>query len=300
MLPYSGPSSINGDTLYHKIINVSNTTPIKITADAPHHLSIGATVVIDQVKDPAGRTANGTFRIGNLTRDTFDLFDATNGITPIRSSGRYDGGGRWSYPLHPFIDSGALTNVFYRVTGDDVLGTFLGTFVSVDGVDNNKGKQFRVWRLGRQELEQQTVGRLLLDADLTRADGNPLMAGTYTFTFFGTAEPPRGRVPPPPPPPPPPPDLQAIRQDIHEEIVRIRERLHQLEKRNSETKESARKSRWLEVRISVLTARLQYPTDEVLQQLEQAVEARKSLGRKKFWEFLDQLNTRLAELQAGG
>jgi len=46
----------------------------------------------------------------------------------------------------------------------------------------------------------------------------------------------------------------------------------------------------------VLTARLQYPTDEVLQQLEQAVEARDSLGRKKQREFLDRLNTRLTEL----
>ena len=76
--------------------------------------------------------------------------------------------------------------------------------------------------------------------------------------------------------------------------------LHQLEQQNSETKESARKSRWLEMRIVVLRARLQYPTDEVLQQLEQTVEARKSLGRKKYREFLDQLNARLAQLGAGG
>ena len=45
-------------------------------------------------------------------------------------------GGRWSYPLHPYVDSGAdLTKVFYRVTGDDALGTFQGTLVSVNGVD---------------------------------------------------------------------------------------------------------------------------------------------------------------------
>ena len=54
------------------------------------------------------------------------------------------------------------------------------------------------------------------------------------------------------------------------------------------------------MRISVLRARLQYPTDEVLKQLEQTVEARESLGRKKQRMFLDLLNTRLAELQAGG
>jgi hypothetical protein len=48
----------------------------------------------------------------------------------------------------------------------------------------------------------------------------------------------------------------------------------------------------------VLRARLQYPTDEVLKQLEQTVEAQQSLGRKKHRKFLDQLNTRLAQLEA--
>ena len=29
-------------------------------------------------------------------------------------------GGRWSYPLHPYVDTGDdLTKVFYRVNGDD-------------------------------------------------------------------------------------------------------------------------------------------------------------------------------------
>jgi hypothetical protein len=190
---YSGPaSSTNGDTLFHDITDVSsNTPPITITAPAGRRLSNGATVRIDRVDLPAGTNANGTFKIGNLTRDTFDLFDAATGTIPIAPSGKYTGGGRWSYPLHPYIDSGAdLTKVFYRVTGDDVQGTFLGTFVSVNGVDRNKkdGQQFRVSRLGRQKLDQQTVGRLLLDADLTDVNGIPLPAGTYNFTFFGVAE----------------------------------------------------------------------------------------------------------------
>jgi hypothetical protein len=80
----------------------------------------------------------------------------------------------------------------------------------------------------------------------------------------------------------------------------IETRLHQLEKEHSESKQSERKERWLEMRISVLTARLQYPTDEVLKQLEQQVEARDSLGRKDWRTFLDQLNTRIVELQNGG
>jgi hypothetical protein len=183
-LPYSGKaSSTNGDTLYSDIQRVSNTTPIRITTKGQHNLPNGATVRIDQVKPPAGKNANGTFKIGNVTSNTFELFDPLTGTTPISPSGTYTGGGRWSYPLDPYIDSGAdLTKVFYRVTGDDALGTFQGTLVSVNRVDRNKttGKPFRVWRLGRLDK-----GRLLLDADLTDAYGTPLPRGTYNFTFFG-------------------------------------------------------------------------------------------------------------------
>jgi hypothetical protein len=184
--PDCRPSGNNGDTLFNAIENVSNdrTRPIKITTKGQHHLSNGDTVVIDQVN--GDDAANGRFKINNVTSNTFELFDAATGKTPVFPTGDYTGGGRWSYPLHPYIDSGAdLTKVFYRVTGDDALGTFQGTLVSANGVDRNKknGKKFRVWRLGRQN-----VGRLLLDADLTDADGTPLPAGTYNFTFFGVAE----------------------------------------------------------------------------------------------------------------
>jgi len=199
-LPYSGPATeTNGDTLYNDIRRVSNTTPIRITTPFQHNLSEGATVRIDQVGgDPA---ANGTFKIGNVSRLTFDLFDAATGTIPVSPTGTYTGGGRWSYPLHPYIDSAAdlteLTKVFYRVTGDDALGTFQGTLVSVNRVDSNKttGKPFRVWQLGLLDK-----GRLLLDADLTGADGTPLPRGTYDFTFFGIAETgaPLGSAQPPP------------------------------------------------------------------------------------------------------
>ena len=187
MLRYSGrATSTNGDTLYNAIKRVSNTTPIRITTEGQHNLPNGATARIDQVQPPCGRAANGTFKTGNVTRTTFDVFDAATGTIPISPSGAYTGGGRWSYPLHPYVDSGAdLKKVFYRVTGDDALGTFLGTFVSVNGVDQDKttGEKFRVWQLGRQN-----VGRLLLAADLTDRFGTPLPAGTYNFTFFGVAE----------------------------------------------------------------------------------------------------------------
>jgi len=299
LLPYSGPQTVpdEGNTLYNLIASVSNDTltPIKITTPDPHNLSTGALVRIDQVK-PGTSAANGTFKIGNVTATTFDLFNKDTGL-PVFPNGA-SSGGRWSYyPPHPYIDSGGgadLTKVFYRVTGDDALGTFQGTLVSVElsgnSVDRNKdGKKFRIWQRGLLDK-----GRLLLDADLTNADGSSLMAGTYNFTFFGVAEKGTGLGSPPPV------NLGPIREDIQEEMDRIQKRLHRLEKKHSDSKKSARKTRWLEMRISVLTARLQYPTDEVLQQLEQAVEARQSLGRKALRQFLDQLNTRIAELQSPG
>jgi hypothetical protein len=203
LLPYSGPASAtNGDTLYNGISGVSNTTPIRITTPGQHHLSNGDTVVIDQVNGTT--SANGTFKVGNATKTTFELFDLVTN-NPIAGNGAYTPAptpGRWSYPLHPYIDSGAdLTKVFYRVTGDDALGTFQGTLVSANGVDRNKttGVKFRIWQLG-----QQSTGRLLLDADLTDANGNALPAGTYTFTFGEVSG--VGPTPTPTPTPAPTPD----------------------------------------------------------------------------------------------
>jgi hypothetical protein len=292
---YSGAaSSINGDTLYNAIKSVSDTTPIKITTPAQHHLSNGNTVRIDQVT--GDKAANGTFKIGNVTRNTFDLFDATTGTTPVASSGTYTGGGRWSYPLHPYIDSAKsnkadeLAKVFYRVTGDDALGTFQGTFVSVRlqerDVDRNKdGVKFRVWQLGLQDK-----GRLLLDADLTHKDGTPLPAGTYNFTFFGVAE--TGH------PPAPGAQLGAIRSDIREEIRQDRQALQEL--REIEVPDEASNRRWLHVEIAVLRARLAYPTDEVLEQLDQMLDTRISLSREAKRNILARLRARLRELKAGG
>jgi hypothetical protein len=210
---YSGPASAtNGDTLYNGISGVSNTTPIRITTPVQHHLSNGDTVVIDQVTGDLA--ANGTFKIGNVSKTTFDLFDATTGTVPVAPSGSYVSGGRWSYPLHAYIDSGAdLTKVFYRVTGDDALGTFLGTFVSVNGVDRNKktGEKFRIWQRGRQD-----VGRLLLGEDLTDASGNPLPAGSYNFTFFGIAE---AKATPTPAPPSPEPSNAAYLARLRNQLT---------------------------------------------------------------------------------
>ena len=284
--PDCRPSENNGDTLFNAIENVSNdrTRPIKITTKGQHHLSNGDTVVIDQVN--GDDAANGRFKINNVTSNTFELFDPVTGKTPVFPTGDYTGGGRWSYPLHPYIDSGAdLTKVFYRVTGDDALGTFQGTLVSANGVDRNKknGKKFRVWRLGRQN-----VGRLLLDANLTDADGTPLPAGTYNFTFFGVAE--TGSAPGSAPPP----DLGAIRQDIREH----RQELKQLSQIEVPNEASIR--RWLRVEIAVLQARLDYPADHVLEQLDQMLDTRISLSREAKRNILARLHARLRELKAGG
>jgi hypothetical protein len=288
---YSGPASAtNGDTLYNAIQSVSNTTPIKITTPGQHHLSNGDTVRIDQVN--GDNAANGTFKIGNVTRETFDLFDAATGTTPVSPTGTCTGGGRWSYPLHPYIDSGAdLTKVFYRVTGDDALGTFQGTLVSANGVDRNKkdGKKFRVWQLGKQD-----TGRLLLDADLTDAYGTPLPAGTYNFTFFGVAE--TGTAPGSAPPP----DLGAIGQEVRQDISQVEKELHHFKEMHGGEAHKARVHNLLAMRLAVLEARLLYPTDDVLEQLENMLEKRQFLGRKAMRKIGEQLDTRLAELQAGG
>jgi hypothetical protein len=287
--PDCRPSENNGDTLFNAIESVSNdrTKAIKITTKGQHHLSNGDTVVIDQVK--GDDAANGRFKINNVTSNTFELFDPVTGKTPVFPTGDYSGGGRWSYPLHPYIDSGAdLTKVFYRVTGDDALGTFLGTFVSADGVDRNKknGKKFRVWRLG-----QQDKGRLLLDDDLTDAFGTPLPAGTYNFTFFGLAE--AG-----PSQPLPRAQLRAIRRDIREEIRQDREGLDALGEIDVPDETSRR--RWLQVEIAVLKARLAYPTDVALQQLDQMLDTQNSLSREAKRNIMKRLHGRLRELKAGG
>ena len=169
------------------------------------------------------------------------------------------------------------------MTGDDALGTFQGTLVSANGVDRNKknGKKFRVWRLGRQN-----VGRLLLDANLTDADGTPLPAGTYNFTFFGVAE-------------TTPPNFREIRSDIREEIQADRNGLNAL--REVDVPGEAPIRRFLQVEIAVLQARLAYPTDEVLEQLDQMLDRRaSSLSKAAKRSILARLHARLRELKAGG
>jgi hypothetical protein len=78
-LPYSGPASDQRRHLYNAISSQQHHAD-PITTPSEHNLSEGANVVIDQVGgDPA---ANGTFKIGNVSPLTFDLFDAATGKVP--------------------------------------------------------------------------------------------------------------------------------------------------------------------------------------------------------------------------
>ena len=54
------------------------------------------------------------------------------------------------------------------------------------------------------------------------------------------------------------------------------------------------------MQISVLGARLLFPTDEVLQQMDDSLDRRTGLGRVAMRTMLAKLNARLVELQAGG
>ena len=138
LAPVFGPGELrtNGDTLYHAIKDVR-----QYHTDQDHHG--GSTPPFRTVRRCVSTRWKATPRRQWHLQDrqchevdTFELFDAVTGTTPIAPNGSYTGGGRWSYPLHPYIDSGAdLKKVFYRVTGDDALGTFQGTLVSVNGVD---------------------------------------------------------------------------------------------------------------------------------------------------------------------
>ena len=189
-LYYSGPASLPGSggnigaTVYTDIVGATNSAPITVKSKDRVHLSEGDTVLIDGVV--GNKAANGTFTVRNVGTYTFDLYHYPNG-SPVVGTGNYEFGGRWSPPLHAFINSGDLTKVFYRVAPDDPNGTFLGTFVKAgDVVENPNTKvKFRVWALGpEKDGTGQDIGQLILWKDLTDASGNPLGTGTYDFTFY--------------------------------------------------------------------------------------------------------------------
>jgi hypothetical protein len=92
--------------------------------------------------------------------------------------------------------------------------------------------------------------------------------------------------------------LGAIRNDIREEIHQDRQGLDAL--REIDVPEEPSVRRWLQVEIAVLQARLAYPADQVLEELDQMLDTRTSLSREVKRNILGRLRARLRELKAGG
>jgi hypothetical protein len=94
--------------------------------------------------------------------------------------------------------------------------------------------------------------------------------------------------------------IAAIQSDIQEEIHRDRKELKEL--RHIDVRHEVSVRRWLQVRLQVLHARLAYPTDEVLEQIDENMtddgDTFLSKGEKR--STLTELHARLAELQPGG
>ena len=93
--------------------------------------------------------------------------------------------------------------------------------------------------------------------------------------------------------------LGEIRSDVREEIQTDRNGLNALG--DVEVPGEASIRRFLQVEIAVLQARLAYPTDEVLEQLDQILDTRtSSLSQAAKRRILARLKARLKELRAGG
>jgi hypothetical protein len=90
--------------------------------------------------------------------------------------------------------------------------------------------------------------------------------------------------------------IAAIQRAIQDEIHQDRRELHELRAVDVPHEVSIR--RLLQTEIAVLRARLAYPIDEPLDQLDQMLDSRESLSREAKRHILKQLHARLAELQA--
>jgi len=94
--------------------------------------------------------------------------------------------------------------------------------------------------------------------------------------------------------------IAAIQSDIQEEIHNDRKELKELRQIDVLHEVSVR--RWLQVRLQVLHARLAYPTDEVLEQIDENMtdDGQTLLSKGEKRSTLAELRARLAELQPGG
>lgn len=94
--------------------------------------------------------------------------------------------------------------------------------------------------------------------------------------------------------------IPLVKQEIRQDINQVQAKLHQLQQQHQNGRKSARVRRLLDLRISVLEARLLFPFDQMLEQMEATLDARTGLGRVAARTFNNQLNSRVAELQASG
>lgn len=94
--------------------------------------------------------------------------------------------------------------------------------------------------------------------------------------------------------------IAEIQNDIQEEIHQGRKGLNALREIDVDREASIR--RWLEVRLQVLRARLAYPTDEVLEQIDENMtdDGQTLLSKAAKRRILARLDARLDELRAGG
>jgi hypothetical protein len=94
--------------------------------------------------------------------------------------------------------------------------------------------------------------------------------------------------------------IGEIQNDIQEEIHQGRKGLNALREIDVDREASIR--RWLEVRLQVLRARLAYPTDEVLEQIDENMtdDGQTLLSKAAKRRILARLDARLDELRAGG
>lgn len=151
---------------YLNIADASNTTPIVITCKQ-HGLDNGDTVIIEEVQ--GNTAANNTFKVFEVTEDTFALENSQGNGDYIK------GTGKWIRNRLPYIKVDPLS-VFWKLKGDDPQAGFQGAPVAGPGIQ--KKGTIRVKKLG-----DSNQGLLILNDLLTNADGSPLAKGTYQWTF---------------------------------------------------------------------------------------------------------------------
>jgi hypothetical protein len=172
--------------ILHTITDASNAKPIQVTSNR-HGLATGDFVFIGGI---VGNTAaNGFFKVGNTTANTFDLLDASG--TAVQGSGEYESGGKWTLALRAKTGAtAAITKLVVRdpeSTETCVEATIQpGSNEWIDGVelytDNNGAPDQKVG-----DLYEVGAGNKW-DAYVDEVDGpHPQNGATYHVVTWVTA-----------------------------------------------------------------------------------------------------------------